>query len=44
MKVYSNDEKHPIVYFCCAKLKEKHVPRLAGTEGEIRNRWILVNV
>ena len=26
------------------KLKEKHVPGPAGTEGEIRNRWIRVHV
>ena len=29
---------------CIEKLNEKHVPRLAGTEGEIRNRWIVVHV
>ena len=29
---------------CIEKLKEKHVPRLAGTEGEIGNRWIVVHV
>ena len=29
---------------CIEKLKGKHVPRLARTEGEIGNRWIVVHV
>ena len=29
---------------CIEKFKEKHVPGLAGTEEEIRNRWIMVHV
>ena len=29
---------------CIEKLNGKHVPRLARTEGEIGNRWIVVHV
>ena len=34
---------HQEIQDCIEKLKEKHVLRLAGTEGEIRNRWIVVH-